>query len=93
MLLTLGASGACFCILLVFAMLFPNIPIYIMFLPVPVKAKCAVLGYALIELFFGVSGVMGNVAHFAHLGGMLFGFILLYYWKKKGQFNNFYVNS
>lgn len=93
MLVTVGASGAVFGILLGFAMLFPNIPLYIMFIPVPVKAKWAVLGYALIELFFGVSGVMGNVAHFAHLGGMLFGFILLYYWKKKGQFNNFYVNS
>ncbi len=92
-LVTVGASGAVFGILLGFAMLFPNIPLYIMFIPVPVKAKWAVLGYALIELFFGVSGVMGNVAHFAHLGGMLFGFILLYYWKKKGQFNNFYVNS
>ncbi len=93
MLITVGASGAVFGILLGFAMLFPNIPLYIMFIPVPVKAKWAVLGYALLELFFGVSGVMGSVAHFAHLGGMLFGFILLYYWKKKGLFNNYYVNG
>ncbi len=92
-LITVGASGAVFGILLAFAMLFPNIPLYIMFVPVPVKAKWAVIGFALIELFFGVSGVMSSVAHFAHLGGMLFGLILILYWKKKGSFNNFYVNG
>ncbi|MBP5688736.1 MAG: rhomboid family intramembrane serine protease, partial [Muribaculaceae bacterium] len=93
MLVTVGASGAVFGILLAFAMLFPNIPLYIMFIPIPVKAKYAVIGFAVIELFFGVSGVMSSVAHFAHLGGMLFGLILLLYWKKKGFFNNYYVNS
>lgn len=86
-MITVGASGAVFGILLGFAMLFPNIPLYIMFIPVPVKAKWAIMGYALLELFFGVSGVMSSVAHFAHLGGMLFGFILLFYWKKKGIFS------
>lgn len=90
-LITVGASGAVFGILLAFAMLFPNIPLYIMFIPIPVKAKWAILGYGLLELFFGVSGVMDSIAHFAHLGGMLFGLILILYWKKKGLFRNFYV--
>lgn len=90
-LVTVGASGAIFGILLAFAMIFPNIPLYIMFIPIPVKAKYAVIGFAVIELFFGVSGAMDNVAHFAHLGGMLFGLILILYWKKKGLFNNYYV--
>ncbi len=92
MLVTVGASGAVFGILLGFAMLFPNIPLYIMFIPVPVKAKWAIMGYALLELFFGVSGVMSSVAHFAHLGGMLFGFILLFYWKKKGSFTSHFIS-
>ena len=90
-LITVGASGAVFGILLAFAMLFPNAKLYIMFIPIPVKAKWAVLGYGLMELFFGVSHTMGNVAHYAHLGGMLFGLILILYWKKKGIFNNNYV--
>lgn len=90
-LITVGASGAIFGILLAFAMIFPNIPLYIMFIPIPVKAKYAVIGFAVIELFFGVSGAMDDVAHFAHLGGMLFGLILILYWKKKGLFNNYYV--
>lgn len=92
-LITVGASGAVFGILLAFGMLFPNARLFIMFIPVPVKAKWAVLGYGLIELFFGVSGTMDNVAHFAHLGGMLFGFILLFIWKKKGLFDKHYVFS
>lgn len=87
LLITVGASGAVFGILLAFGMLFPNMPLYIMFIPIPVKAKWAVLGYGLIELFFGVTGSMDNVAHFAHLGGMLFAFIILIYWKKKGVFD------
>ena len=85
--ITVGASGAVFGILLAFAMLFPNIPLYIMFIPIPVKAKYAVIGFAVMELFFGVSGVMDSVAHFAHLGGMLFGLFLILYWKKKGIFS------
>lgn len=83
-LVTVGASGAVFGILLAFGMLFPNIPLYIMFIPIPVKAKWTVIGYGAIELIFGVTGAMSSVAHFAHLGGMLFGFLLIYYWKKKG---------
>lgn len=82
---TIGASGAVFGILLAFGMLFPNSELYIMFIPVPIKAKYFVAFYGLIELFFGVANMSGdNVAHFAHLGGMLFGFFLIRYWRKKG---------
>ena len=55
-----------------------------MFIPVPIKAKWMVIGYGLIELMFGVSGIMNSVAHFAHLGGMLIGFIMIWAWRKKG---------
>lgn len=85
-LATIGASGGVFGILLAFGMLFPDMPLYIMFIPVPVKAKWMVIGYGLIELLFGVSGMMSSVAHFAHLGGMLFGFLVLWYWKRKRMF-------
>lgn len=71
----IGASGAIFGILLGFALIFPNIPMYIFFVPVPIKAKYMVIGYAVLELVFGISGTMSSVAHFAHLGGMLFGLI------------------
>lgn len=84
MQLTIGASGCVFGILLAFGMIFPNMPLYLMFIPIPIKAKWMVLGYGAIELLFGVTGAMNGVAHFAHLGGMLFGFILLMIWKKKG---------
>ncbi len=81
---TIGASGAVFGILLAFGLMFPNIPLYIMFIPVPIKAKYVIIGYAVIELFFGVANFSGdNVAHFAHLGGMLFGFLLLFFWRKQ----------
>ena len=89
-MLTIGASGGVFGILLAFGMLFPNMPLYLMFIPVPIKAKWMVIGYGLIELLFGVSGIMNSVAHFAHLGGMLFGFIVLMSWKKKGLFRGGY---
>lgn len=87
LMVTVGASGAIFGILLGFAFVFPNIPLYLFFIPIPIKAKYMVAGYAVMEFFFGVSGTMGTVAHFAHLGGMLFGLILLLYWKKKGTLN------
>ena len=91
-MLTVGASGAVFGILLGFGMLFPNAPLYLMFIPVPIKAKYMVVGYGLIELFSGVVNFTGdNVAHFAHLGGMLFGFFLIRYWKKKGIGNGFFL--
>ena len=80
----IGASGAVFGILLAFGMLFPNTLIYIYFF-FPLKAKYFVIIYGLIELFYGFSGADSNVAHFAHLGGMIFGFFLILYWKKKGR--------
>lgn len=82
--ITVGASGAVFGILLAFGMLFPNAQLFIIPFPFPIKAKWFVIGYGLLELFFGVSNRTGdNVAHFAHLGGMLFGIFMILYWKKK----------
>ena len=84
-MLTVGASGAVFGILLGFAFMFPNLPLYLFFIPIPIKAKYMVAGYAVLEFVFGVSGAVSSVAHFAHLGGMIFGLIRLLYWKKKGE--------
>jgi membrane associated rhomboid family serine protease len=76
-----GASGAVFGILLAFGMMFPNTRLIMLFFPVPIKAKYFVIGYGLLELFSGIANRPGdNVAHFAHLGGMLFGYILIKYW-------------
>lgn len=83
-----GASGAIYGVLLAFGFLFPNVPIYIFFIPVPIKAKWLVIGYFVIELLYGFGGLADGVAHFAHIGGMIFGFLLLLYWKRKGVFNN-----
>ncbi len=81
-----GASGAIMGIFAAFAYLFPNTELYIMFIPFPVKAKWAMLGYAAIDLFSGVARVSGdNIAHFAHLGGALTGFILVLIWNKTGR--------
>ena len=82
---TVGASGAVFGLLLAFGMLFPSTPLYLMFIPVPIKAKYMVIGYGALELYLGLAGKMVNVAHFAHLGGMLFGFILIKYWNKNSK--------
>ncbi|HET9570338.1 MAG TPA: rhomboid family intramembrane serine protease [Bacteroidales bacterium] len=91
-LVTIGASGSVFGILLGFGMLFPNAPLFLMFIPIPIKAKYMVIGYGLLELFSGVANFSGdNVAHFAHLGGMLFGYFLIRYWKKKGIGNGFFL--
>lgn len=79
---TVGASGAVYGILLAFGMMFPEQRIYLYFL-VPIKAKWFVIGYAAIELFTGVVGTNDGVAHFAHLGGMLVGFLLIMLWRKK----------
>ncbi|OUO54598.1 rhomboid family intramembrane serine protease [Parabacteroides sp. An277] len=88
---TVGASGAVFGILLAFGMLFPNVPLYLMFVPIPIKAKYFVIFYGLAELTLGVANFSGDsVAHFAHLGGMLFGFFMIQYWRKKGVNNGFY---
>jgi len=84
--ITIGASGAVFGILLAFGMLFPNTPLFLLFLPIPIKAKYFVAIYGVIELFLGVANFSGdNVAHFAHLGGMLFGYFMIRYWKKKDR--------
>ncbi|MFO8066917.1 MAG: rhomboid family intramembrane serine protease [Bacteroidales bacterium] len=76
-----GASGAVFGILLAFGVMFPNTMIYVFF-AIPVKAKYFVMIYGAMELYFGLTS-HGNIAHFAHLGGMLFGLLLLLYWKKR----------
>lgn len=78
----IGASGAIYGILLAFGMMFPNSMIYIYF-AIPIKAKYFVIIFALFELYSGISGSGGNIAHFAHLGGMVFGFFLILYWKKR----------
>ncbi len=78
-----GASGAVMGLLLAFGVMHPNEPIFIMPFPFPIKAKWFVLGYAVIELFMGWRGIDAGVAHFAHVGGMLWGWALLYYWKKR----------
>ena len=79
-----GASGAVFGILLAFAMLFPNMELMLLFLPIPVKAKYVGLVYGIYELWSEINRMPGdNVAHFAHLGGMLIGYLILKYWKRK----------
>lgn len=79
---TVGASGAVFGLLLAFGMLFPNALLYLYF-AIPIKAKYFVIGYGILELYAGISNnPADNVAHFAHLGGMIFGYILIKYWKK-----------
>lgn len=80
---TIGASGAVFGLLLAFGMLFPQERLTLMFLPIPIPAWLFVLGYGLVELVLGVAGWQRDVAHFAHLGGMLGGFVLLQYWRGK----------
>lgn len=86
---TVGASGSVFGILLAFGMLFPNTELMLMFPPIPIKAKWFVIGYGAIELYSGMANNAGdNVAHFAHLGGMLFGFFMIKYWQKNS--NHFY---
>ena len=80
---TVGASGAVYGILLAFGMIFPNEKMFIFPIPVPIKAKLFVIGYAIIELF--LTGSNDGVAHYAHLGGMLVGFIILLLWKDGGH--------
>jgi membrane associated rhomboid family serine protease len=85
---TVGASGAVFGILLGFGMLFPNTQLMLLFPPIPIKAKYFVIGYGALELILGLSQPGSNVAHFAHLGGMLFGYFMIRYWNKNT--NSFY---
>ena len=80
---TVGASGAIYGVLIGYAMLFPDSVLTLIFPPVALKAKWFVVIFAVIELFTGIFGMGGSVAHFAHLGGMLFGWLLIMYWKKK----------
>ena len=82
---TVGASGAIYGLLLGFGMLYPNLMLTLVFPPISLKAKWFVIIFAVIELVTGVLGTNDGVAHFAHLGGMLFGLILVLLWKKKGQ--------
>ncbi len=86
-LTTVGASGAIYAILLAFGMTFPNERIFIFPLPVPIKAKYFVIGYAALELLLAFGSQGDGVAHLAHLGGMLFGFILIRYWQKQTRAN------
>ena len=77
---TVGASGAVFGILLAFGMMYPNAQLMLIFPPIPLKAKWLVIGYGALELFLGVSQPGSSIAHFAHVGGMLFGLILIRFW-------------
>jgi membrane associated rhomboid family serine protease len=79
---TVGASGAVFGILLAFGVLFPNTQLMLIFPPLPIKAKYFVLAYGGIELYLALTQPGSNIAHAAHLGGMLFGYLLLRYWRK-----------
>ena len=79
---TLGASGGVFGLLLAFAYLFPDAKIFVL-VPIPIPARVAVVGYIVIEFFLGVTGVQSSVAHFAHLGGALMGFLLILFWRSR----------
>jgi len=81
-----GASGAVMGVMVAFAFLFPNTELFLMFIPIPIKAKWAILGFVALDLFGGISPVPGdNVAHFAHLGGALTGFIIVLLWNKTNR--------
>lgn len=82
-----GASGAIYGILVAFAMMFPNIELMLIFLPIPIKAKYFVPGLIVMDLVFGFTGSAMGIAHWAHIGGALFGFIMAWYWKKN-SFDN-----
>ena len=76
---TVGASGAIFGVLLAFGVLFPNTELMFIFIPIPIKAKYLVMGYGALELFLAVTQPGSDIAHAAHLGGMLFGYLLIRY--------------
>ena len=79
---TVGASGAIFGVLLAFGVLFPNTQLMLLIPPIPIKAKYLVMGYGALELYLAVTQPGSNIAHAAHLGGMLFGYLLIRYWRK-----------
>lgn len=87
---SLGASGAIYGVLMGYALLYPDSMLVLFFPPIPIKAKWMVLIFAAIELVTGVTGTGGGIAHFAHLGGLIFGLILIRFWKKKGTLYNRY---
>lgn len=89
---TVGASGAIFGILLAFGLLHPNALISLIFPPITLKAKWFVIIYGVLELLLGVTGSMSNVAHFAHLGGMFWGWLLLLWWRHQARKHNNYYN-
>ena len=82
---TVGASGAIYGLLIAYAMLFPEARLTLIFPPVTLSAKWWVIIFAAIELVTGITGTAAGIAHFAHLGGMLFGFLLILYWRKAGK--------
>ncbi len=85
-----GASGAIYGVLVAFGMMFPNVELFLIFVPIPIKAKFFIPAILLMDLFSGVTGISlfgQNIANFAHLGGALFGFIMIWYWKRN-SFNN-----
>ena len=81
----LGASGAVYGVLIAYAMIFPNSRISLIFPPISLNAKWMVIIFAVLSLVVGVTGTAEGVAHFAHLGGMIFGFLVVYFWKKAGR--------
>ena len=83
---TAGASGGVFGLLLAYGMLFPNQRVMLLIPPIPMKARTLVIVYGAVELFLGASGYQPGVAHFAHLGGMLFGWLLIRYWRGQPPF-------
>ena len=83
---TIGASGGVFGLLLAYGMLFPNQRVMLLIPPIPMKARTLVIVYGVIELLLGFSGLQPGVAHFAHLGGMLFGWLLIRYWRGQPPF-------
>ena len=90
---TIGASGAVYGILLAFGMIFPNERLFIIPFPFPIQAKWLIMGYIAIELFSAMSGPGDGIAHMAHLGGMLFGFLLIRYWQKHPDSSQRYGRS
>lgn len=90
-LTTIGASGSIFGLLFAYGWLFPEAKVFFIFVPIPIPSRIFVAIYAFIELFMGVANFsFDNVAHFAHLGGMLFGWLLLLYWRKTNKYSNRY---
>jgi len=84
---TLGASGGVYGLLLAFGMMFPNRQVMLLIPPIPMKARTLVIVFGAIEIFMGVTGTQSGVAHFAHLGGMLFGFLLIQHWRGRWPFS------